>query len=301
MSKTAFDIVKGLDLRGKVFLVTGAYSGLGAATTEALLKAKATVIVCGRNAKSQADFAKQLKANRQINCSEEQVDASHTLDLGDLASVRDFAKYVDATYPRIDCLINNAGAMYAPPGKTKNGFETQFGVNVIGHFLLSKMLAGKTQRQVWVSSRAHARLGAPSIDYDAITEVDAEQYNPQLRYQQSKLGNILLAKQFGEVYPHMRAVSLHPGVVRTSLGRHLSFFQKLQFILRHPIAIMTMKTPQQGASTQTLVATMPASELQNGAYYADCAVFPEAESGKDMADAKKLFDYCDEVTKDFQA
>jgi NAD(P)-dependent dehydrogenase (short-subunit alcohol dehydrogenase family) len=298
--KTTFDAVQGLDLAGKVFLVTGAYSGLGAATTQALLKAGATVILAGRSNSLQSKFASDVLSDKSLNTSETQLDASHTLDLGDLRSVRDFAHYVYEKYPRIDCLLNNAGVMYTPPGKTADGFETQMGVNVIGHFLLSKILADKTKRQVWLSSKGHTRLGAPRIDVEAITEVNDKDYNTQFRYQQSKLGDILLAKQFPVEYPHLKAASVHPGVVKTNLSRNIAFKDKLLFTLMNPLMVLNAQEPERGAATQVMVATMPEDQLIDGGYYADCRVSKEAESAKNMEDAKKLFDYCNRATEAFQ-
>ncbi len=301
MKKTAYDIVENQNLEGSVFLVTGAYSGLGAINTRALLQAKATVIATGRNRALQDEFAASLQSDPEVEFDEHQLDTTHTMDLGDLDSVKSFGSYVENTYPRIDCLINNAGVMYTPPGKTVNGFETQMGINVIGHFLLAKMLVNKTSRQVWLSSKGHTRLGAPQIDLEAITTVDDANYNTQLRYQQSKLGNILLAKQFGIEYPHLIAVSVHPGLVKTNLSRHSTLKQLLLFALTNPLMMMSMQSPEQGAATQTLVATLPKEQLVNGAYYANCQVEEEAESAKNLSDAKKLYDYCSEVTSEYLA
>jgi len=300
MKKTVFDIVKGKDLTGKVFLITGGYSGLGASSTKALLSVNATVIVAGRNKNAQIGFLKSLQDDSSLKFEDRQVDISHTLDLGSLGSVRDFAKYVKENYRHIDCLINNAGVMFTPPGKTKDGFETQFGTNVIGHFLLAKSLVDMTKRQVWLSSKGHTRLGSPRIDLDAVIKVDETDYNTVFRYQQSKLGDILLAKQFDKQYPHLSAYSVHPGVVKTNLGRHMSIGKKLAFMIKHPIAIMTMKGSEEGASTQVMVAILPEKDLNNGAYYADCKVSEETESARNMDDAQKLFNYCDEATKKFQ-
>ena len=163
MKQSAFEITKGKDLSGKVFIITGGYSGLGAITTEALLRANSTVIVAGRNSQSQTSFLEALKSKLDIVFNDNQVDISHTLDLGNLASVRDFATYIKKTYVQIDCLVNNAGVMFTPPGKTKDGFEVQFGTNVIGHFLLAKSLVDITKRQIWLSSKGHTRLGAPRM------------------------------------------------------------------------------------------------------------------------------------------
>lgn len=300
MKTTAFDIVENHDLSGKVFLITGGYAGLGAINTKALLMAKATVIISGRNPQLQSDFAKTLREDPDINFEDHQLDASHTVDLGDLQSVADFALYIKKTHKQIDCLINNAGVMFTPPGKTKNGFETQMGINVIGHFLLSKMLVDITRRQVWLSSKGHIRYGSPRIELDAITEVDEANYISRRRYQQSKLGNILLAKEFTRRYPHMKAVSVHPGGVKTNLGRHMTTGQKIAFVLKNPFIVMAMVEPEEGAATQVMLAVLPDEELENGAYYADCKVARETESARNMEDAQKLFDYCDEVTKHFQ-
>lgn len=298
--KTAYDVVDGVNLEGRVFLVTGPYAGLGAETTKALLRAGANVVGAGRNADLQAQFTEDLRSNPQVVFEEKQLDTSHILDLADLKSVAGFAKYVEGTYDRIDCLINNAGVMNTPPGQTQNGFEIQMGVNVIGHFLLAKMLVQKTHRQVWLSSKAHTRYGAPRLDLEAITHVDEEKYHPRKRYQQSKLGSILLAKQFGAEHQHLKSVSVHPGVVATNIGRHVPIWTKIGFMLTDPLAVMAMSSPDVGASTQTLVATMPDSDMVNGAYYADCTISEEAESARNMADAKRLYDFCDHVTQSFQ-
>lgn len=301
MKQTAFDIVSNLNLTGKVFLITGGYSGLGAVSTKALLMAKATVIIAGRNKDEQSKFSSELMQDKSLNIAANQFDPSHTIDLADLASVKEFAQYVKKNYPQIDCLINNAGVMNTPPGKTRDGFEIQMGINVIGHFLLSKMLVEITKRQVWLSSRGHIRFGAPSINYDVIRQVDENNYVPRWRYQQSKLGDILLARQFAKLYPHLTAYSVHPGGVKTNLGRHMTIIQKLKMLIQHPILVLSMVEPEVGAATQVMVATAPAEQLTNGAYYADCHVEEEAESGRNMEDAKKLFDYCDQVTKIFQS
>lgn len=301
MKKTAYDIIEGHDLTGKTFLITGGYAGLGAIHTRALLMANARVIISGRSAQTQADFAKELQEDTDVNFEEQQLDASHTVDLGDLKSVQAFASYIKSNYQTLDGLILNAGVMFTPPGKTKDGFETQMGINVIGHFLLAKMLVDITKRQVWLSSQGHIRFGAPGIDYEAITNVDENSYVSRARYQQAKLGNILLAKEFGQRYPHLKAISLHPGGVKTNLGRHMTLGQKLGMILKHPLMILSMVEPEVGAATQTMLSILPDEELENGAYYSDCKVFEEAASGKDMTDAKKLFDYCEEATQAFQA
>ena len=307
--KTALEAVAGLDLAGRVYLVTGAYSGLGAMTSRALLSGGATVIVAGRNARAQADFASELVKE---GFDAERIDADRTLDLGNLAAVRDFAADIAARYETIDCLVNNAGVMNTPPGKTADGFEVQMGTNVIGHFLLAKLLSPRTKRQVWLSSAGHTLTGdppgdvhhldrAPRINLDIIRQVDEADYDSWHRYQQSKLGDILLAKQFFIEFDHLETCAVHPGVVRTNLSRHMSKWTMVKYVW----AAITgkgasMLTPEQGARTQTLCAVMPSEALSNGAYYADCVVTDEADSAKNMEDAKRLYDFCDEVTRPFQ-
>lgn len=186
--RTAFEAVQGIDLSGKVFLVTGAYSRLGAVTTRALLTAGATVIVAGRNPKSHSNFVSELTASDSDSSFDAAlVDGSHTVDLASLASVRDFASSVRTNYDRIDCHVNNAGVMNTPYGVTEDGFEIQMGTNVIGPFLLSKILADITTRQVWLSSEGHTLIGtqpgnydhasAPRIELSAITELDERSYD----------------------------------------------------------------------------------------------------------------------------
>ncbi|MEL7003033.1 MAG: SDR family NAD(P)-dependent oxidoreductase [Bacteroidota bacterium] len=301
MKTTAYDIIENQDLGGKAFFFTGGYAGLGAINTKALLMANAKVIITGRSAKAQAEFVQQLRDDSELNYEDQQVDASHTLDLGDLESVKNFAYYIKENYNQIDCLINNAGVMNTPPGKTKDGFETQMGINVVGHFLLSKILVDITRRQIWLSSKGHIRFGAPRIDLEAITNVDEATYVPRSRYQQAKLGDILLAKQFAKQYPHLKAVSVHPGGVKTNLARHMTLGQKMKFILTNPFMVMSMVSPEEGAATQVMVSTIPDEELSNGAYYSDCKMTEEAQSARNMEDAKKLFDYCDKVTKAYQS
>lgn len=308
--KTATDAVKGLDLSSKVFLVTGAYSGLGAASVEALLKANGKVIIVGRNKSSQDKFVQVLLSNKALNISPDQIDAEQTMDLGDLESVSKFAKYIDGKYNQIDVVMNNAGVMRTPAGKTKDGFEIQMGTNVIGHFLLAKILAPKTKRQVWLSSTGHTLIdeypgdhnleNAPRIDIEAIEEVDTEAYHTWRRYQQSKLGNILLSKQFLNEYPGLNSYSVHPGVVQTNLARHFSLWNKIKAIPKLLSGQVKMTKPEHGASTQVYCSVAPVNELENGAYYADCQVAPSSRASNNEEDAKKLFDYCYEVTKSFQ-
>ena len=313
---TAQEAVQGLDLSGQTVLVTGAYSGLGAASTRAFLSVQAKVIVAGRNATLQKEFCKVLA---QEEYPPDQIDGSHTLDLSDLASVQEFATYVKQTYPTIDVLMLNAGIMNTPYGLTKQGLEMQMGVNAVGHFLLAKILADQTKRQVWVSSRGHSlwqgppmasnfdNEKAPRIDIAAIDNVDKGTYDNWMRYQQSKLANILLAKQFEVQYSSsssssssLETAAIQPGFVQTNLFRHMNPMMTMIGPLMMRLQGRVAQTPEQGARTQTMVAVLPSSKWVQGAYYGDCVLNDEAAAAKNMDDAKALYDYCDQVTREYQ-
>ena len=270
------------------------------------------VVIGGRNQKLQEEFVAKLKEGQGDSYdTDTQVDGSHTIDLGDLQSVKDFGTYVAATYPVIDVLICNAGVMNTPAGQaTKEGLEQQMGVNCVGHFLLAKILANQTKRQVWVASYGHTFRGGPRIDIDALRNfsVDNDDYDGFRAYQQSKLGNILLAKEFHKRYgPALEAVSLHPGAIYTSLYRDTSILSAVKIaltmipaFLRGTVGEVFPKLPTAGAATTITCATMPSDELVAGAYYSNCGIGVESEAAKNEEDAASLFDYCDDVTKKFQ-
>ena len=136
--RTALEAAKlGENIDGKVFVVTGCYSGIGVETVKALLDQGGKVVLGGRNPQQLEDFAATMKSTYNDNT---RVDSA-VLDLGDLESVQKFAQYILAKteiYHDV-CVICNAGVMNTPPGLTKSGFESQMGVNVVGHYLLCKL------------------------------------------------------------------------------------------------------------------------------------------------------------------
>lgn len=311
----------------QVFVVTGAYGALGKETVRALLGAgAATVVVGGRNPTAQAAFLETLEKDgvTTIGVGEENttsktntsgspeqqpqvVDGSHTIDLADLASVQQFANYVKQTYPQLECVICNAGVMNTPFGQTAQHFETQMGVNVIGHFLLCKILAPQTKRQVWVSSFAHT-VGGARIDVERLKDTPQEDdYDGWKAYQQSKLGNILLAKEFSKRYATqgMQTASLHPGVIYSGLYASTGLVSACQLVLGMVVPVLKgnvfqviPKFPSAGAATTVHCTTI--DTLVNGGYYSNCQLAQESKAAKNEEDAAALFDYCDQVTKDFQ-
>ena len=269
------------------------------------------VVIGGRNRKLQNDFLVALKKEQNdVYDTDSQVDGSHLIDLADLQSVKEFGTYVAKTYPVVDVLICNAGVMNIPAGVTKQNVEQQMGVNCVGHFLLAKMLAKQTKRQVWVSSYGHTLKGGERINIERLRKFTLNnftEYDGWKSYQQSKLGNILLAKEFKKQYPNLEAVSLHPGTIYTNLYRETGIISAIKISLsmlpaafRGDLMQVIPKLPSAGASTTITCSTLPSNTLVNGGYYSNCAVGYENAAAKNMDDAAKLFDYCDEVTKEFQ-
>lgn len=297
MLRSAVHVAREGDCEDKIFLVTGGYSGIGRVTVEALLQKGARTVICaGRNPKLQEAFVESVDSER--------LDGSLTIDLSDLESVKEFGLQVRKKYSKIDGLILNAGQMNTPISYTKQGIEQQFGVNVVGHFLLAKLLQPITQRQVWVSSYGHTLRGAPRLDLDRLEATTAETYDGWFAYQQSKLGNILLAREFSKRYPHLEAVSLHPGTIYTPLYRSTGLISAARLtismipaVLRGDLFQVFPKLPSAGAATTVLCAT---HSIEDGKYYSNCAVCPTAPCAENMDDAVTLFEFCDKRTKEYQ-
>ncbi|TQJ86127.1 oxidoreductase [Streptomyces sp. SLBN-31] len=198
------------DQTGRTAVVTGANSGLGIATVEALAGAGAHVVLAVR------DPARGTAAAARVNGSVE----VRRLDLADLASVREFAAQWQGD---LELLVNNARVMNIPESTTKDGFETQFGTNHLGHFALTNLLLPHiTDRVVTVSSGAHRMPGSPRIHFDNLNLTG--EYAPIKAYSQSKLANLLftleLQRRLEASGSSMRALAAHPGWAATNLQSH---------------------------------------------------------------------------------
>ncbi|MFE7645484.1 oxidoreductase [Streptomyces phaeoluteigriseus] len=198
------------DLTSRTAVVTGANSGIGLTTADALTGAGAHVVFAVRDLDRGRTAAATLTGSTEVR----------RLDLADLSSVREFA---DAWQGRpLDLLINNAGVMMLPQGRTRDGFEMQFGTNHLGHFALTNLLLPYvTDRVVTVSSGAH-RWGGATIRFDDL-DLDAG-YTPRGAYAQSKLANLLftleLQRRLTEAGSRVRALAAHPGYAATNLQSH---------------------------------------------------------------------------------
>ncbi|MFF1318655.1 oxidoreductase [Streptomyces chartreusis] len=195
------------DQRGRTAVVTGANSGLGLATVEALAGAGAHVVLAVRDAGRGESAAATVDGSVEVR----------RLDLADLSSVREFAA---AWEGGLDLLINNAGVMNIPEARTKDGFEMQFGTNHLGHFALTNLLLPHiTDRVVTLSSTGHKAPGNPRIRFDNLDL--AGEYQPMAAYSQSKLANLLftleLQRRLAAAGSPVRALAAHPGWAATNL------------------------------------------------------------------------------------
>jgi len=206
------------NLSGRIYIVTGANSGAGFATTKQLAEQGAFVIGACRRVEAGKEAFADLG---NIRSSVEIMD----LDLASLASVRRFAEAFLKKYDRLDGLVNNAGVMHTPEGRTEDGFETQFGINYLGHFLLTELLldilkASAPARIVNVSSVAHAGMRGVygEIDFEDLN-FDNKEYNAYQAYANSKLANVLHALNLARRLEGtgVSAFSVHPGWIRSNL------------------------------------------------------------------------------------
>jgi NAD(P)-dependent dehydrogenase (short-subunit alcohol dehydrogenase family) len=242
---TAADIP---DQSGRTCVVTGANSGLGAAIASELAGAGATVIVACRDTAKGEQAAAAMPGSTEVR----------RLDLADLASVREFA----AGLGEVAVLVNNAGVMAVPKGRTQDGFELQIGTNHLGHFALTGLLLGRiTDRVVSMSSFAH-RMG--HIDLEDLNW-ERRRYQRWGAYGQSKLANLLfiyeLQRRFSAAGSTRKALAAHPGYASTNLQFHTDSIQdRLMSVTNSLFA----QSAQMGALPALYAATFP--NVPGGSY-----------------------------------
>ncbi|XP_074847410.1 retinol dehydrogenase 14 [Carettochelys insculpta] len=277
-------------MRGKTVIVTGANSGLGRATAAELLRLQARVIMGCRDRGRAEQAAQEIRAELGAQAEGGEL-VIRELDLASLRSVRSFCHRVLQEEPRLDVLINNAGIFQCPYTKTEDGFEMQFGVNHLGHFLLTNLLLGLLKssapsRIVVVSSKLY-KYGEINFE-DLNSEMN---YNKSFAYSRSKLANILFTRELARRLEGtgVSVNALHPGIVRTNLGRYINipFLAKPLFNL---VSWAFFKTPLEGAQTSIYLASSAEVEGVSGKYFGDCKEEELLPKALDDSVARKLWD-----------
>lgn len=276
------------DMTGKTAIITGGNTGIGKATALDLAGRGMRVILACRN---------QKKAETAINDIKKATGSDDVLfmelDLGSLKSVRAFAETFLKSESRLDLLINNAGLV--ADGRTEDGFGIEFGVNHLGHFLLTCLLLERLKespaaRVITLASMAY-RWGR--IDFDSLIatkDLGSGRYSWQFfqAYCNSKLCNVLFTHELAKRLKgtSVTCYSVHPGVVKTELSRNVSLWQKV-FI--EPVARLLFLDPKTGAQTTLHCAVQEGIEHFSGRYFSCCAVEEVVTKAKDDAVARKLW------------
>jgi NAD(P)-dependent dehydrogenase (short-subunit alcohol dehydrogenase family) len=299
-------------LAGKRVLITGANSGIGYHAALKLARKGAQVVLASRDRRRGEDALGRLHADSPGSHAELVI-----LDLASLASVRNFAEKELAQRRPLHMLINNAGVM-APPKRleTVDGFELQFGTNVLGHFALTALLmpaieqaaaesAGRP-RIVTIASIAHKR---GQLNFDDLQSTKS--YGPMRAYQQSKLADLMFAfeldRRLRAKHSHVMSLAAHPGVANTNLfqgGDYSSFEKAVRNLVGHTIGIV-LNTDAEGALPTLYAATAPGAE--DGGYYGpqgfqemrgdDVGPAKMAPQALDTAAATRLWQVCEELTR----
>ncbi len=280
---TADEVLEGIDLAGRRVLVTGVSAGLGVETVRTLVAHGAHVVGAAR------DLDKARRATQHIGPSNKGGSLEFVvLDLASLASVRACADALVAAGNPFDLIIANAGVMACPKGETADGFETQFGTNHLGHFVLVNRIASLMKpgaRLVNLSSAGHrfsdVDLDDPNFERTPYTEFGA--------YGRSKTANILFAVEFDRRHKArgVRATAVHPGGIQTELGRYMTAEVRQGLIdsinKSQPSGTppFQWKTIPQGAATSVWAGVVAPAEIVGGRYCEDCHV-AELVEGSDI-------------------
>jgi len=275
-TSSADDVLAGIDLSGKRVLVTGVSAGLGVETARVLAARGASVVGAARDLAKAERATHEVRAQAAKGGSLELVE----LDLASLASVRACADRLVADGRPFEAVIANAGVLRTPFGHTADGFETQFGTNHLGHFVLMNRIAAliaRTGRLVNLSSAGHRYA---DVDLDD-PNFERTPYDPSIAYGRSKTANILFAVEFDRRHQArgIRASAVHPGGIKTELGRHMQpdEFDKIVAQINVQLAAdgqppYQWKTVAQGTATSVWAAFVAPADDVGGRYCEDCQV-----------------------------
>lgn len=291
---TADEVLAGIDLKGKRFLITGVSSGIGLETARSLASHGASVVGAAR------DFAKANMATESVRNAVRQAGGTFELvelDLASLKSVGAAAKGLLADGRHFDAIIANAGVMATPFGRTVDGFETQFGTNHLGHFALIHLiepLLADNGRLVVLSSQAHR---VADVDLDD-PNFDGQDYHPFVAYGRSKTANSLFAVEFDRRHRNrgVRAASVMPGNSLTDLPRHFTA-EELQGLFKTVgdaraeagLPPAELKEIPQAAATSVWAAVVTDKDEIGGKYLEDCTVAPVNDTASPFADGVRSY------------
>lgn len=303
---TTSDVLAGVDLTGAQVLVTGGTTGIGKETARALCAAGASVVITARSDEKGAAAVDDLRAT----VPDADV-AFAVLELDSLASVRAFTDRFLAANDRLDLLVANAGVMAMPYGRTADGFEQHFGINHLGHFvligrLMPLLVASAPARVVVLSSAGHQ---ASDIHWDD-PNWERTEFSKMDAYGQSKTANVLhaveLERRYGPLGVHAYAV--HPGMVRTDLGRHFTREDVEDLMARAAKSAAASGGSGSGGgglpptvnvdvgAATSVWAAVAATDADGGSYCADCAVAAAAPYATDPDAAQRLWTLSEQLT-----
>ncbi len=280
-NSTGEEVLAEKELAGKVAIVTGGYSGIGIETTKALATKGVRVIVPVRSKEKAEENLKEIEGDIEIAL----------LDLSDLSSVSAFADQVLSGVAKLDFLINNAGIMACPETRVGPGWEAQFGVNHMGHFVLTKRLlpllkSTEGARVVSLTSTGHK---ISDVRWDDI-QFETGEYEKWQAYGQSKTANALFANALSRRLKDSGglAFSVHPGGIFTPLQRHLPKEEMVMLGWINEdgspteLAKQGFKSPEQGCSTTLWAATTELLEGLPGVYCEDCNIAAPTDNSNPM-------------------
>ena len=284
-------------LEGKVYLVTGATSGIGRVTAQSLAERGARVAVVGRSPEKTAATVAAIQ-----QATGNQAVEGLLADLSAQRQVRALAAQVQARYPRIDGLVNNAGGVFAERQETEDGLEMTFAVNHLAYFLLTNLLLDNLQaaaqahgeaRIVNVSSGAHQRV--PGLNFDDLQS--QRRYSMLPVYGASKLANLLfnseLARRLAQAGAGVTSNAMHPGLVHTGFGsNNRLWYMRLAYVFLNRVA----RTPEQGADTVIYLASAPALAGVTGQYYVDRKPLTPSAAARDAEAARRLWQVSEQLT-----
>jgi NAD(P)-dependent dehydrogenase (short-subunit alcohol dehydrogenase family) len=276
-TSTTDDVLSGVNLKGKRILVTGVSAGLGVETARSLAAHGAQVVGTARDLNKAKAATEQVRKDAAANGGSFDLVE---LDLANLKSARACADRLLAKAEPLDVVIANAGVMATPFGHTADGFETQFGTNHLGHFVLVNRIASLIRdggRLINLSSSGHRYA---NVDLDD-PNFERTSYEPFVAYGRSKTANILFAVAFDERHRGhgVRAAAVHPGGIRTELDRHIdsSRLEKIVEEINQQLAAQgkapfQFKTVPQGAATSVWAAVVAPADEIGGRYCENCHV-----------------------------